>query len=155
MNTNTENVGIWQEVLFVLLGVLGLIGSWAQVSGYLDAGFMGSTLAFWKDALTSSPASLFLVVDITILGGVGFIWMFGEGRRLGISSLALWGYFLGSLLIAISFAFPLFMAHRQRRLRRLHPDQCSAPTGGGFIIVAFVVLSALTTVAYSLTHLPG
>lgn len=153
MDTN-NNRGAGLEVLFVALALLGLAGTWVQAIGYLDAGFLGGNLAFWKDTVTT-PAATFIVVDILVLATASFVWMFAEGRRLGIGGAWLWGYYLGSVVIGISFAFPLFLAHRQRALRRTRPQDAAAPRGGDWIAVALAVAIALGAVLYSLTHLPG
>jgi hypothetical protein len=154
MNTQENPAGAWQETLYVILAIAGLVGTWAQVFGYFDAGFLGGNIAFWKDTLVT-PASRFIVVDIFVLGAALFTWMFSEGRRLGIGAIWLWAYFAGSVLIAISCAFPLFLAHRQRLLRTRHPQQQAAPGGGDLVAVAFTVILALAAVVYSLLHMPG
>ena len=151
MNTQSSNTGVWQERLYVFLALAGLVGTWAQALGYLDAGFLAGNIQFWKEVFVT-PASTFIVVDIFVLSAALFVWMFADGRRLGIGGAWLWGYFLGSVLIGISFAFPLFMAHRQRMIRATRPAEQAAPRGADLIAIGIAILLALTTVAYSLTH---
>ncbi|WP_162932610.1 DUF2834 domain-containing protein [Solimonas sp. K1W22B-7] len=143
----------WLEILFVLLAILGLIGTSAQLPAYLHLGPVNGTIQFWTEAL-SSPASMFLAVDILMLGAVVLVWMFGECRRLGIAAGWAWVYFAGSLLIGISFFVPLFMAHRQRCIRIRLPDQQSSPVGSDFLAVAIALAAAVASSAYSLTHIP-
>jgi hypothetical protein len=150
----TARGGSWQFELYIALAIVGLVGSWAQVGGYLSQGFLAGNIAFWKDTVTT-PASTFLTVDIFVLAAALFTWMFGEGRRLDIGAGWLWAYFLGSVFIAISFAFPLFMAHRQKAIRAKFPEQDVGPGGSGIGAVLFAVASALGAAAYSLTHMPG
>ncbi len=152
MNTTTRNAPCWQEVVYYALAAGGLAGTWAQVFGYLDAGLLGGNIAFWKDAVTT-PASTFIVVDIFVLAAAIFIWMFAEGRRLGMGGGWLWAYFLGSVLVAISCAFPLFLAHRQRLIRTTHPEQYASPTGADLIAVGLAVVLAFGAVAYSFLHI--
>jgi hypothetical protein len=78
--------------------------------------------------------------------------MFGEGRRLGIRAGWLWAYFLGSLFVGISFAIPLFLAHRHRRVRTLRPAELDAPAGTDWLAVSIGILVALLAAAYSLTR---
>lgn len=151
MNTQ-KNAGVWQELLYIALAAVGLVGAWAQALGYLSAGFMGGNLAFWKDAVTT-PASTFLVVDIFVLAAALFVWMFAECRRLGVSQAWAWAYFLGSAFVAISCAFPLFLAHRQRLLRAR--NETAAPQGADLVGVVMAALLALAAVYYSFTHLPA
>jgi len=139
------------ELLFVVIGIVGLVGTWAQVSGYLGQGFLSGNVLFWKDAV-ATPAGRFLTVDVLVLAAALTAWMFGEGRRLGIGPGWLWAYFLGSLLIGISFALPLFLAHRQRRIRRDRPGESSFPAGADWAAVSLAVSIALVAVAYSLRH---
>jgi hypothetical protein len=144
----------WQEKLYIALGIAGLIGTWAQVLGYLDMGFVAGNVQFWKETI-ATPASTFIVVDLFILAAAVFVLMFAEGRRLGMSAGWLWTYYLGSTLIGISCFVPLFLAHRQRVIRTQHPAQNVAPAGSGLIAVGLAVLLGLGAVAYSLMHMPA
>jgi hypothetical protein len=154
MNAQANNSGSWQEKLYIALGIAGLAGTWAQVFGYLDLGFIAGNVQFWKETL-ATPASTFIVVDIFVLAAAVFVLMFAEGRRLGIGAGWLWTYYLGSVLVGISCFVPLYLAHRQRMLRTRHPEQNVAPGGSGLIAVGVAVLMAGVMVGYSLTHLPG
>jgi len=143
----------WPEVLYLVLAVVGLVGTNAQLPAYLPEGFVAGTLHFWKDSLVT-PAGVFLVVDLFVLGTAVFVWMFGECRRLGIAPWMAWVYLLGSLLIGISCFVPLFMAHRQRRLRALHPEQQVNAAGSDFIGIALALALVAAAFAYSLCHIP-
>lgn len=137
------------ELLYAVLALLGLAGTWAQVWGYLGHGLVQGNVLFWRDAL-ANPASTFLTVDVLVLGAALLAWMFGEGRRLGIGAGWLWGYFLLSAFVAISFALPMFLAQRHRRLRRRHPDEIVPPTGSDWVPIGVVVVVAVFAVIHSL-----
>jgi drug/metabolite transporter (DMT)-like permease len=77
--------------------------------------------------------------------------MFAECRRLGIRYP--WLYFLGSLLIAISFMFPLFMAQRHRKLIEKADGEPRSPEGSDWVAIAIVVLLAGGTVTFSLSRM--
>ena len=139
------------EWLFIGLGVLGLVGTWAQAFGYLGDGFVAGNVAFWRETV-ATPASTFITVDLLVLAAALFLWMFAEGRRLGIAAAWLWGYFLVSTLIGISFAVPVFLAHRHRRIRLHRPAEAGAPAGADWIAIAIAFLIAGAAVAYSLRH---
>jgi len=141
-----HNPGI--EVLLVLLGVVGLVGTWAQGLGYLDHGLIGGNVLFWQEAV-ATPASTFLVVDIAVLAAAVFILMFAEGRRVGIGAGWLWAYFLLSLFVAISFAVPVFLAHRQRRIRLTRPAELAQPVGSDWIAVGIAFVIVAVAVVYS------
>lgn len=142
------------EILLVALGVVGLVGTWAQGLGYLEHGLVGGNILFWKEAV-ATPAGTFLVVDVLVLAAGVFVLMFAEGRRLGIGAGWLWTYFLASLFVAVSMAVPLFLAHRQRRLRLARPAEASEPASSDWIAIAIAVVIVLVAVGYSLGHMPG
>jgi uncharacterized membrane protein len=150
MNAKSEGLG-WQEIVYAVLALAGLAGTWAQGIGYLELGFAGGTVQFWKDAF-ASPAATFLAVDVLILGAAVYLWIFSEGRRVGIAAGWLWACLLCGLLIAISFAVPAFLALRHRKLRRERPQDLAAPSGSGRVAVAIVASIALLAVAWSLGH---
>jgi hypothetical protein len=141
------------ELLLLALGILGLVGTWAQGLHYLGLGFVAGNVAFWREAL-ATPASIFLTVDVLVLAGAVFVLMFAEGRRLGIGAGWLWAYFLAGLLVAVSFALPVFLAHRQRRIRRLATAECADPAGSDWIALGITAVVVLLAVGYSLAHLP-
>ena len=141
------------EVLLVALGIIGLAGTWAQVFGYLSLGFLPGNVQFWRETV-ATPASTFITVDVLVLAAALFVWMFGEGRRLGIGAGWLRSYYLASLLVAISFALPLFLAHRHRHVRLHRPAETGVPAGADWIAIGVAVLIALTAAGFSLRHVP-
>ncbi len=141
------------EVLLVGLGLLGLIGTWAQGFHYLGHGLVAGNVLFWQETV-ATPASTFLVVDVLVLAAGVFVLMFAEGRRLGIGAGWLWTYFLLSLFVAVSFAVPVFLAHRQRRIRLTRPAEAAQPAGSDWIAIAIAVVIVLVAAGYSLRHIP-
>jgi len=114
---------------------------------------VAGNVLFWKETV-ATPASTFLVVDILVLAAAVFVLMFAEGRRLGIGAGWLWGYFVASLLVGISFAVPMFLAHRQRRIRLQRPAEAGNPAGTDWVAIAIGVVIALVAASYSLRHIP-
>jgi len=110
-----------REKLYYALAVLGFVGTGSQVFGYIDAGPIGGTADFWRDALTTHDAARFLAIDIAVLGVAIFVLLITDARRLGISTTWITVYVVGSLLIGISTFVPLFLAHRERALRVAGP----------------------------------
>lgn len=139
----------WPELLYAALAVLGLAGTWAQGLGYLELGFAGGTVQFWKDVF-STPSSIFLSVDILVLAAAVFLWMFGDARRLGLAPGWTWACYLASMFIAISFAVPLYMAYRERCLRLRQLAGRDVPAGADLVAVAIAVALAVAAAAYSL-----
>jgi len=141
------------ELLLIGLGVLGLVGTWAQGFYYLSHGLVAGNVLFWRETV-ATPASTFLVVDILVLAAGVFVLMFAEGRRLGIAAGWLWVYFLLSLFVAVSFAVPVFLAHRQRRIRLQRPAEAVGPAGSDWIAIGIAVAIVVVSVGYSLRHIP-
>lgn len=141
------------ELLLFALGVVGLVGTWAQGFHYLGQGLVAGNVLFWQETV-ATPASTFLVVDVLVLAAGVFVLMFAEGRRIGLGAGWLWAYFLLSLFVAVSFAVPVFLAHRQRRIRLQRPAEAGEPQGSDWIAIAIGVAVVLVAVAYSVRHIP-
>jgi hypothetical protein len=141
------------ELLLVALGVIGLVGTWVQGVHYLAHGLIAGNVLFWQETV-ATPASTFLVVDILVLAAAVFVLMFAEGRRAGIGAGWLWTYFLLSLFVAVSFAVPVFLAHRQRRIRLQRPAEATTPAGSDWVAIGIAVAIVLVAVGYSLRHVP-
>jgi hypothetical protein len=107
-----------REKIYYALAVLGFVGTGSQVLGYLDAGPIGGTADFWRDALMTNDAARFLAIDIAVLGVAVFVLLITDARKLGIATKWVALYVVGSLLIGISTFVPLFLAHRERALRQ-------------------------------------
>jgi hypothetical protein len=141
------------ELLLIALGLVGLVGTWAQGLHYLGHGLLAGNVLFWQEAV-ATPASTFLTVDILVLAAAVFVLMFAEGRRLGMGAGLLWACFFASLFVGISFAVPVFLALRQRRIRLTRPAEIAEPAGTDWIAIAIAMLIALVAAGYSLRHIP-
>lgn len=107
--------------LYLLLTVIGF-----AVPGFYTFGFSVETLEQWGGAtagnlLMLSPefyktamlnnVSKQLLADVLVASVIFFIWMFGEGRRLGVRNL--WLYPIITYSVAFSVAVPLFFYARE------------------------------------------
>jgi hypothetical protein len=98
--------------IYVIAAVLALVLTWYHVPAYLGKGIVEANRMFWDDALfNTSPSGKFIVIDILFLAFVCNMHMFIEGRRLGIKYI--YFYVVSGVLVAISVAFPLFLAARE------------------------------------------
>src|SRR3546814_21041112 len=86
-------------IVYGLIALLALAGTWAHNVAYLSRGFVGANVAFWHDTL-ANPASRSITVDLFFLGLAIFVWMILEARRLGMRGV--WLYLVFGMLIAIS-----------------------------------------------------
>lgn len=102
--------------LYVLIGIVAFFATGSQVVPYVGAGPVAGTAQFWRDAITASHASLFLVFDIVLLGLAVFVLMWVESRKVGIGAGWFLAYVVLSVLVGISTFVPFFLAHRQRRI---------------------------------------
>lgn len=102
-------------VAYGLTGLLALVGTWGNNLAYLHLGFLGANARFWQDTLVNA-ASRSITVDILFFALAVTTWMLLEARRLAMRGA--WLYVLFSLVIAVSVAFPVFLIHRERVLRR-------------------------------------
>lgn len=96
-------------VTWLILAVVGLIGTWS---------FNGLAIAqmrdFVGDWIGSGPAVSSLTVDLLVAAVAGCILIVVESRRLGMRYS--WLYIVLSAVTAFAFAFPLFLAMRERTL---------------------------------------
>ncbi|MFT7405448.1 DUF2834 domain-containing protein [Zhongshania sp.] len=129
--------------LYCVTALLALVMAWMHLPAYFGHGIVDANVQFWKDALfNANPAGRFLTVDILFLAFVCNVWMFVEGRRLGVKYLYV--YVIAGIFIAISVAFPLFMAARELRVAALDSSKT------GYSIKAVDVLALMFLFAITL-----
>jgi hypothetical protein len=110
-------------VVYGLIGLVALFGTWSNNLSYLGTGFADANLRFWVDTM-ANPASRSITIDIFFLSLAALLWLVLEARRLEIRGA--WLYILVAIFVAVSFAFPMFMIHRERALARRDP---ASPAG--------------------------
>ena len=99
--------------VYLVLAVVGLVGTWWFNLTFFAAPDAGSYLGGWFANAAASSAA----VDILVTGAAASILMIVEGRRLGWPVWSLVLLVVGAIAIAAAFAFPLFLALRERSLR--------------------------------------
>lgn len=104
----------WSPLALVYLGlaVVGLIGTW-----WFNALAIMQMRDYIGDLMTSGPAVSSFTVDLLIVAIAGSIFIVVEARRLRMRLG--WLYVVGAAVIAFAFAFPLFLAMRERRSTEL------------------------------------
>lgn len=122
--------------VYGIIGLLALVGTWGNNLQYMGLGFIGFQVRFWEDTL-ANPASRSITVDLLFIALAATVWMLLEARRLGMR--VPWLYVVGSLLIAASVMFPLFMINRERTLPKLE----AVPSGGSLRVYDVIGLIAL------------
>lgn len=128
-------------VVYGLIALLALAGTWGNNVAYLSHGFVGANLAFWHDTL-ANPASRSITVDLFFLGLAIFVWMILEARRLAMRGV--WLYLAFGMLIAISVTVPIFLINRELALHERDP---ASPAGVLNVpdIIGLIIVGAAST----------
>jgi hypothetical protein len=99
-------------VAYLLLAVVGLVGTWYFNLQFGSSGAQQSYLAAWF----ANPASSSAAVDIIVTAVAACVFFAAEGRRLGMNRV--WVLIPLTFVLALAFTFPLFLAWRERTLLR-------------------------------------
>ena len=75
-----------RQILWWLLALIALLGTWAQILDYLKLPFMTAQVKFWQDTLLH-PASRFATIDLIFVCVAASVWMLSDGRRLRLPRL--------------------------------------------------------------------
>jgi hypothetical protein len=98
--------------LYLVLAILGFV-----LPYYFFASFLlvyGFDLQLFFQQLFANDIATFFVMDLVIAAIVFWVFMIQEARRVDIGNS--WIFVVFSLLISFSFAFPLFLYYRERKL---------------------------------------
>lgn len=98
-----------RALLYLALAIVGLVGTWTYnvIAILEERDFLG-------DWFQGGPAVSSLTTDLLVVAVAAVIFMIVEGRRLRMKRI--WLFILAAPLIALAFAFPLFLAFRERAL---------------------------------------
>ena len=102
------------KILYLLAAILGAILPLSQLVPFLTT--HGLDLKLFFTFLFSNGVSGFFGMDVIVSSFVLWIFVFSEGRRLGMRRL--WVYVVCNLAVGVSLALPLFLLFRQRTLDR-------------------------------------
>lgn len=95
---------------YVALAVVGLVGTWWFNLTYRGGNYLGDWFA--------NPASSSAAVDILVAFAASVVFYVREARRLGWRAWVPVVFGALSLVLAVAFALPLFLALREIRLAR-------------------------------------
>lgn len=101
-----------RKSIYLILSVVGLVVPYYFLFRFLGAN--GFDLPLLIGQLFANDISIFFSVDLVISIFVFWIWMMAEADRLQMKNW--WLYFLASLTVGLSFALPLFLYSRERKL---------------------------------------
>lgn len=128
----------FRQACWLLLALVALLGTWAQILDYLQLPFIEAQSRFWRDTLLH-PASRFVTIDLVFVCAAATVWMVAEARRLRIGMV--WGYVIYGCLVAFSSALPLFMFARERALARRWEEERSQSAADQFGVLALVAFA--------------
>ena len=97
------------KILYLLAAILGATLPLSQLIPFLSTHGLDLPLVF--TLLFSNPVSGFFGLDVVVSSLVLWIFVFSEGRRLGMRHL--WLYVVCNLLVGVSLALPLFLLFRE------------------------------------------
>jgi hypothetical protein len=110
--------------LYLLLALVGLVGTWYFNLSYSAGPGEPSYLEAWFANAASSSAA----VDVIVTAVAACVFYLVEGRRIGMR----WAWVLVPLTFvgALAATFPLFLALRERRLAAAGTDRHGAARAG-------------------------
>jgi len=100
------------KLLYLIAAILGTALPLSQLIPFLKT--HGLDLTFFFTLLFSNSVSGFFGIDVVVTSIVLWIFVFSEGRRLGMRHL--WLYVICNLVVGVSLALPLFLLFRERAL---------------------------------------
>ena len=111
-----KDLTLYQKLLcstYVLIAIVSVILCWSEAFQYLEFGFFGAWKAFFTD-VNVNHGSRFLNYDASSVCITFAIWSIVDGKRKNIKYAFL--YPIMGVLVAISFAFPLYLIHRELKI---------------------------------------
>ena len=101
-----------QRYIYLVLCVVGVVlPYWQFVPWFLDHGL---DISLFVQQLFANRIGAFFGLDVLVSSVVLWIFVFSEGRRLGMRRL--WAPVIGTLLVGVSLGLPLFLYMRQLHL---------------------------------------
>lgn len=103
-----------RKQLFLLGALVGTVLPYYYFVQFLLA--HGLDIPLFVAQLFASPVSAFFVMDVLVSSLVLWLFVFAEGRRLGMRHL--WVYVVANLMVGVSLALPLFLYFREDALEQ-------------------------------------
>jgi hypothetical protein len=98
--------------IYLTLALIGLFAPYCFFFKFLDAN--GLDISLLVQQLFANNISTFFAVDLVISIIVFWIYIIAEANKLQMKNS--WLYLLASLTVGLSFALPLFLYFRERKL---------------------------------------
>ena len=101
-----------RKSVYLTLALIGLFAPYCFFFKFLNEN--GLDISLLVNQLLANNISTFFAVDLIISVIVFWIYMLGEANKLQMKNW--WLYILASLTVGLSFALPLFLYFRERKL---------------------------------------
>lgn len=101
--------------VYLVLCVLGTVLPYWQLIPFLQR--HGLNIRLFVEQLFSTPVGGFFGMDVIVSSIVLWVFIYGEGRRLGLRYL--WAPVAANLAVGVSLGLPLFLYLREARLDRI------------------------------------
>jgi phosphoglycerol transferase MdoB-like AlkP superfamily enzyme len=101
-----------RKSIFLVLSLIGLVAPYYFFFKFL--GENGFDIPLLVGQLFSTNISTFFAVDLVVSIIVFWVYMLAEANKLQMKNW--WLYILASLTVGLSFALPLFLYFRERKL---------------------------------------
>lgn len=98
--------------LYLIGAFLGLVLPYVYFVSFLLEN--GLDLGLFVEQMFANPIASFFALDVIVSSLVLWIFIFSEGRKLGMVNL--WVYVVCNLTVGVSFALPLFIYFREEKL---------------------------------------
>jgi Protein of unknown function DUF2834 len=95
------------------IALAALVATWSQNIRFFAQDDNDGLWGFIRDSY-ANPAAASITNDLLLIALAAFVFMAVESRRVGIRHV--WVYMVGSLAIAVSVFFPLFLLARELKL---------------------------------------
>jgi hypothetical protein len=124
-----------------VIAVIALIATWSQTIAYLHspADFL---VNFWRDSRVTA-SSRNVAADALMLGVSLAVFIVVEARRRGVPFV--WLYIIGSFLVALAVAVPLFLIARELKA---DPTETSRLTAIDTVLLVTVAVGLLGLTIY-------
>ena len=103
------------QIIYLALAILGFALPYSQVIPFVAT--HGFDLPLFLSQLFANLISTGFALDLLVSSAVFWVFVFKEGIKLQMKLL--WVYIVGSLVIGLSFALPLFLLMRSRKIDSL------------------------------------
>ena len=103
-----------KKTIYLILTIVGLVLPYYFVFKFYTANEMSTSAALAQ--LVSTDWGALFVADLLVSVFAAWFFIYNEAKRLNMKYW--WTFLIATMLVGLSFALPLFLYYRERRLER-------------------------------------